>query len=167
MKQNMKDPIKQKYSAVYKLCVVKYVTLVKHSEQDADFFKALAVCCKRLVQNSRCHSASRILRLKQKGADIKRVHQNFMSDSNKILWRKNLVDAAYSFGYGKLSVNEFSDDNQKNGQKKLSDVLARDELWRFLYEVEKILKKDEEFQVVVGNLKSVFQQYKVPFIENL
>ena len=166
MKRNTKDIILKKYDTIYRLCVAKYFALIKSSENQAKFFSTLAAHCDKLVQNSRCSGARYLSRLNSKEIDTKKLQQDFLRDKNKVLWRKNLVDAAYLFGYGNSVADQIINNGLNHGQDKARDILTPEKLWSFLHEIEQIIKKEDDFEVMSDNLKRLFQLYNLSFTEN-
>lgn len=164
MKKNSKDIILQKYGTVYRWCVIKYFTAIKNSESQAKFFSNLAMYCNRLVQESKCSRLRRLSSFKQREVDNPKLQQNFFRDTSKVLWRKNLVGSAYLWGYGGLAADKIS--SVLSGQQDEVVILNRDKLWSFLYEIELIIKKDDDFEPMSDKLKQLFQVYDLPFIES-
>jgi len=163
MKKNTKNFISEKYSAVYKQCVLKYFAYIKSSEGRADFFKLLAMYCHHLVQNSKNY------RIQQRPSiyrmNMEKIHQDFLSDTNKVLWRRNFIDAAFLFGYDKLVTDKAIVHTKEKNADGLQAVLNFDKLATFLFEVEQIIRKNEDFETIAAKLKCLFQHYNLSFIE--
>ena len=164
MNKNAKTIIFEKSSVVYKLCVCKYFELIKTSDVQADFFKFLAIYCKRLVQNRNDIKVNQTLCPKSKISDINRAKQNFFNDSNKVLWRKNFINTAYLLGYGKSTSNDITKDKSQYHQRE--NVLSTERLWSFLHETEQIIKKEKEFKTIKNKLKQLCQHYKLSFMDD-
>lgn len=165
MKKNTKDFISRKINAIYKQCVIKYFTLIKCSENQAKFFEILAMYCCKLVKNSKCYNIRQLSQLNQKEINMDKIEQNFFIDMNKVLWRKNFIDAGYLFGYSNFAMKRIVADNPNINRKNQRGGLPPRELIALLDEVEFIILKNDDFEIMLSRLNCLFQQYKLSFIE--
>lgn len=162
MKKNTKDFISEKYNSIYKQCILKYFAFIKFSESQADFFKMLAMYCSRLVQNSKSYRMRRWSCFNQ--VNIEKLQQDFLDDSNKVIWRKNLIDTAFLYGYDRLVTDKMTGQTKENKLDRPQDVLTFEKLIAFLFEIEQIIRKNDDFETLSDKLKSLFQRYELSFI---
>lgn len=182
MKQVEFFAVNQAYESVYRECIAKYFLFSKTGSENRDFFSSLAKVCEMLLQQVRNLNYQQIRQSKAlKNAvvlgggkrvsfhEVEAFRENFSKCMDVFSKRKKLFDEAYLLGYRceKDRACSLENENLKEDEKPHDKCfLSMSEVASFFKEIAGVLNKNEAYDVILSQIKQLFQKYHIPFTLN-